>query len=181
MPWGHAAAGYLLWSAWSHYRERQPPTDVEFWAVVFGTQFPDLIDKPLAWILPILPSGRSLGHSLLTAALVIALAYAVARRWQYDTVAVAFGVGYVSHSISDALPTLWAGEYRYADFLLWPVLSVPINHRSESFGAHFRGVTLADFLDIRLVFALVVFAVWVLDGMPGLPSRRTRLTSDTHD
>ena len=39
-------------------------------ALAIGTQLPDLIDKPLTYQFAVLPSGRSLGHSLFFAAVL---------------------------------------------------------------------------------------------------------------
>jgi hypothetical protein len=57
-PWEHLAVGYLLYSVscvlWGRY-----PTRIGVAALAFGTQFPDLVDKPLGWWLGVLPSGQS--------------------------------------------------------------------------------------------------------------------------
>ena len=60
-PWEHLAFGYLLWSLWLRARGRSLPGDWEALVLVFATQLPDLVDKPLAWQLGVLPGGRSLG------------------------------------------------------------------------------------------------------------------------
>lgn len=53
-------------------RERRLPNAKHTVVPLYATQLPDLIDKPLAWSVGILPTGRSLAHSLLTASLVLA-------------------------------------------------------------------------------------------------------------
>ena len=66
-PWGHAAAGYLLYTLWARRRFHRPPAGAATLALAVGTQFPDLVDKPLAWTFGISPSGRAGAHSLLIA------------------------------------------------------------------------------------------------------------------
>jgi hypothetical protein len=75
-PWGHLALGYLLYSPFARARFGRPPTDRATLLLAFGTQLPDLVDKPLAWRLDVLPAGRTLGHSLLSVVAVSALVYA---------------------------------------------------------------------------------------------------------
>jgi len=66
-PWGHLAVGYLLWSVLVRDRRFRPPTGAETLLLAVGTQFPDAVDKPLAWSLGVLPNGRSLAHSVFLA------------------------------------------------------------------------------------------------------------------
>ncbi|PSQ27664.1 hypothetical protein BRD03_05435 [Halobacteriales archaeon QS_9_68_17] len=70
-PWGHLAVGYLLYAASSRRQRARPPDGAETILIAFGTQFPDLGDKPLAWTVSVLPNGRSLAHSAFVAAAVI--------------------------------------------------------------------------------------------------------------
>ena len=63
-PWGHLAVGYLVYSGLSRWRFGRLPGSVATLAVALGTQLPDLVDKPLAWTVNVLASGRSLAHSL---------------------------------------------------------------------------------------------------------------------
>ena len=64
---------------------------------VAGALAPDLIDKPLAWLLHVIPGGRYLAHSL-TAALLLSLA--VGRLFGRRAVA-GFAVGYLGHLAGD--------------------------------------------------------------------------------
>ena len=45
--WEHLAIGYLAYSLLSQLAWRRPPTVGAAITVAFGTQFPDLVDKPL--------------------------------------------------------------------------------------------------------------------------------------
>ena len=46
-PWEHLAIGYLAYSLLGRLAWRRPPTVGTAITVAFGTQFPDLVDKPL--------------------------------------------------------------------------------------------------------------------------------------
>ena len=71
-PWGHAAVGYLLLSG-SDRLVGQRPTAITTLTVLLASQLPDLVDKPLAWYVVVLPNGRSLAHSLVTGSVIVAL------------------------------------------------------------------------------------------------------------
>jgi hypothetical protein len=51
-------------------RNRGLPSRALSFAVFVGSQFPDLVDKPLAQELVVIPSGRVFVHSLLFAVLI---------------------------------------------------------------------------------------------------------------
>ena len=61
-PWDHLAFGYVWYTLASRGWDGRPPSNAAAIALAVGTQFPDLVDKPLAWWLDVLPAGRSLGH-----------------------------------------------------------------------------------------------------------------------
>lgn len=123
-PWGHVAFGYLLYllvrpSSWR---------GADRWAllaVVVGSQAPDLVDKPLAWYFTILPSGRSLGHSLFFAAIVITLVWVVAESYGHREAGIGYAVGHLSHLLGDTLIPIYYGQYAEISFLLWPLLPAP--------------------------------------------------------
>lgn len=173
-PWGHAAVGYLLWSALTSRIVGRRPRGPEVWLLGLGTQFPDFVDKPLAWRFGLLPAGRSLAHSLLTASVVIAIAYVLANRRGHGPLALAFGVGYVSHSFADAASAIWSGEHAELTYLLWPVLPAP-TYGSDSVAVNSEGMALWGFVALELVLVALAVARWTLDGKPGLPSVLGRL------
>ena len=74
-PWEHAAVAYLCWAALDRRAARSEGAAVV--AVLVGSQFPDLIDKPLSWVFQVLPTGQSLAHSLLFALPLIGLVVAL--------------------------------------------------------------------------------------------------------
>lgn len=160
--------GYLLYSVGVRLRYRRPPGGRAAVALAFGTQFPDLIDKTLAWQFGVIPNGRSLTHSLLTAVLLVVVLEILLRRYDAGSVATAFGVGYLSHLFTDALYPALAGEYYLLGFLAWPVVP-PVDYAAEpSFVAHLRELTLNSFVAFELGLGVFFFFFWLADGAPGL-------------
>jgi membrane-bound metal-dependent hydrolase YbcI (DUF457 family) len=68
-----------------------------------GALVPDLIDKTLAWVLGVTPSGRYASHSLAAAAALTLTTTAVAGRRK----GASFGASYLCHLACD----LWAGGH----------------------------------------------------------------------
>jgi hypothetical protein len=66
-------------------------------AAVVGALAPDLIDKPLAWVLHVIPGGRYLGHSLAAAVVVSSAVGSLRGR----RAGVGFAVGYLAHLVGD--------------------------------------------------------------------------------
>jgi len=120
-PWTHAAFGYLLLVGLAVLLRRRV-SRAELAAVVVATQLPDLVDKPLAWYFNVLPSGRSLAHSLLVAVPLSVAVLAVAWYRSHAEVGVAFGLGYLSHLFGDIDGALSPPDPEKLTFLLWPVL-----------------------------------------------------------
>lgn len=173
-PWGHAAVGYLLYSGFERLDERRPPAGLAALLVVFGAQIPDLVDKPLAWSVSVLPTGRSLAHSLLVAGLVLGLVgWLVGTR--HRRLVVAAGVGWVSHSLVDGLPSALSGEFAYLGFLLWPVTGTPPYSTEKSFLAHFRSLEPTSSFFVEILLVGVALAVWYRDGRPGVATLWTYL------
>lgn len=177
-PWTHLAFGYLVYSAYSHHRWATAPTSAAVIVVGLATQLPDAIDKPLGWWLGVLPGGRSLAHSLLTAALLVGLAVAVGRYLRVERVWVAFAVGYLSHLAGDVLyPLVVKGELRVG-FLLWPLTATGTQPVAAPTGKLAELVlAFATFLatpvgvlylvaDLSVVGGALV--LWWWDGAPGL-------------
>jgi hypothetical protein len=170
-PWTHLAAGYLvaslLWRLCGHRLGGAAAV-----AAVVGTQFPDLVDKPLAWGLAVLPAGRSLAHSVFTAAAVSAVVlYAAARRDRFGP-ELAFAVGYASHLAGDTLPKLPAGDFDSLTFLLWPLLPLPEYEGAGPVVAALAEVSASPVAHLlaspgRLAALVLLLAVWSADGYPG--------------
>lgn len=181
-PWEHLASGYLVYSLANRVTTGDRPTGAEAVAVAVGTQFPDLVDKPLGWGTTLLPSGISLAHSLLCAVPLSVTVVLFARRAGAGQVGWAFAVGYLAHLPGDIVyPMALGGEPRLG-FLLWPLLESPAA-RPESITGHVWGL-VAQFVDLlgtpmgRIYLALEALLLggavlaWFWDDCPLLPGSR---------
>ena len=172
-PWGHLAVGYLIYSLYAHFRYRRPPRGSEAILVAFGSLLPDIIDKPLTWTFHVLPSSRSLGHSLFTASFIIFLAYTLERRSGHIYGAGAFAIGYLSHLVADGYLEFISGEYRYLTYLVYPILPPPKYGIEPSWLAHIRDFKLTGYTEGEIAIAAFVVLLWLWDGKPGLAELRT--------
>jgi len=167
-PWGHLAVGYLCYVGWRRHTESSTtgfaPALATLVLLAIGTQFPDLIDKPLAWTVHVLPAGRTLAHSALVA---VPIALGGIRVLDPESGA-AFAIGYWSHLVADSVWPLFEGQVGSLAFLLWPVLPLPTYEIAPSFGAHFAAFTVTP--QVATEFALFGLAVghWLSVGRPGL-------------
>jgi len=165
-PLGHAAVAYLCYTALSRAR-RNPVDGVAALFLLFGSQLPDLIDKPLAWYLGVLPTGRTLAHSFVVIGPLVAVGYLLATRYSRPEYGIAFGVGAVSHILVDALPALWGGTD--PSFLLWPILPVePYGNGAPTVIALFVDSLGDPYFLSEFVLAALAVVVWRADGFPGL-------------
>jgi hypothetical protein len=178
-PWEHLASGYLVYSLAKRVLGRDQPTGVESLALIFGTQFPDLVDKPLGWGTTLLPSGISLAHSLLCAVPLSVAGVLLARRAGSGRIGWAFVVGYLVHLPGDVVyPMALGGQPRLA-FLLWPLIETPASS-PVSIGGYVWEL-LAQFVDllgtpagkVYLALELLLLGgallVWIDDGHPLVP------------
>lgn len=174
-PWTHVAVGYLLYSAYLHLRWRLRPAGAPTLAVASGALVPDLIDKSFAWYLPVLPSGRSLGHSLLVGVILVALVYWFARRTDRTSLGRSFAIGYLSHPLADGLLPLVRGEWEFLTFLAWPVLPSPQYQGPHSVLARVAGIDPTPYFLFQLALTALGATVWARHGYPGLETVRQRV------
>lgn len=179
LPWEHAAIAYLLYSGYSRWQNSMPPHGWAVLVVLFASQLPDLIDKPLMWYSGILPSGRSLAHSVLIAVPVVIIVSELARNHDVEKLGPAFAIGYLSHLGSEALP-LYPGREASFESILWPVLEYEPS--SDQYGSAVEwGIEtlISDYptlLELNPTIHVMVgistvtlmFLVWMIDGKPGL-------------
>lgn len=173
-PWEHAAVGYVAYSFLHRAVRGEPPDGRAAVAVVVAALLPDVVDKPLAWEFQLLPSGRSLAHSLVVAVpATLAVWYGVGRR-----VAAAFGISYGLHLVTDVYYPLVYGQAPVYSFLLYPLVDAPASGGSSFFGHTFELIgNLVEFATtaqgrVYLLFELALLGaaglLWLLDGLPGL-------------
>lgn len=121
MPWGHFFVAVIPFVAYTLTRHQKIPSGSVILALGFGTQFPDLVDKPLAWRFDVLANGRMFMHSLVFA---VPLSIAVlCLAWEYDRKAIggAFVFGYLLHLPGDFYSALIGREPSIPNDMLWPL------------------------------------------------------------
>jgi hypothetical protein len=178
-PWGHLAVGYLLSLVALRFR-RRGADGATVLLLAFGTQFPDVVDKPLTW-LGALPGGRSLAHSLLVAIPLSVVVLAVARRVGRAGPVGGFVLGYGSHLLADSYHSLAAGRLSELTFLLWPVLALPEYERDSPLDHLDALVHAAERVDPavalrepmgaftgQVALFAIAGAIWVWSGAPGV-------------
>lgn len=184
-PWEHAAVGYICVSLLWRWTARHPPGDAPVLALLFGTQFPDVVDKPLAWGVSILPSGQSLAHSLLFALPVVLMASVVAVAIGRRDLPVPFAVGYLTHLIGDILYPVAIGDPLALGFVFYP-LTEPSPSPSGTFLARvtdlstefvsFLGTPAGTaYLVAELGLIGVAVILWRADDMPLVDWLRRRI------
>jgi len=170
LPWGHLAVGYLLYSLSVRLQHHVAPEGPAVIALAVGTQFPDLIDKPLAWTFGILPSGRSLGHSILFVVVISVGVWLIGRRYNRRSEGIALLAGYVSHVVVDVLPAVRAGQWDRLGSLLWPITPAyqyP-GEMDRSIIEFLLALDLAVLPVTGIVFGVLAVGLWVYDGLPGI-------------
>lgn len=177
-PWDHLLIGYVGYSVLARLWRRRVD-EASMAAVAVGSQFPDLIDKPLAWTFAVVPTGTTLAHSVFVALPGSALAAAVAWRFDRPTVGVAFAVGYLLHLPADVLfgPIVFGGPVEI-EGLLWPVvpkepaasegLIANTAYYIRRFYANLGSRRFQTFLAIEGSLVMAALVLWVRDGTPGV-------------
>ena len=174
-PLGHVAVAYCCYTLATRARFDAPPAHVPVLLLVLGSQFPDLVDKPLAWYLPVLPTGRSLAHSLLLLLPLSAALYLIGRRDGRGEYGVAFGIGAISHTLVDVVPMVWDGRTR-PNQLLWPITPVePYEDGPPTVLGLLRESVTEPYFLAQLVLAAIAFTYWRRHGYPGLAPIRAAL------
>lgn len=176
-PWEHLALAYVLFSLSSRIRWQRPPTTRALIVLAVASVLPDLVDKPLAWWLTVLPAGRSLGHSLLVAVPVVAVVLVVGVLVDERPIAVAYFIGHLSHLAGDVVyPLIVKGELRVG-FLAWPLVAAPggeptqaLPHLQDLIGAFLAFLSTprgAAYLAGELGLLALALGLWLADGRPG--------------
>ena len=173
-PLGHAAVAYLCYALRTETRSRRAPAGLAVVAVLFGSQVPDLIDKPLSWYLGVLPTGRTLAHSLVFLIPLVVAVFLLARRYRRPDVGIAFAIGAISHPFVDVIPALWSDTE--VAILLWPILSVErYDEGAPSIAELLVGSAGEPYFYLEFVLAAVALVVWHRHGRPGLETIRTQV------
>lgn len=168
-PWAHAALGYCCYTLYLHGRLDERPVGLPVVALGSGTQLPDLIDKPLAWYLAVLPYGRSLAHSLLTGMMILLVGVAIFRLRGANRSGTAFAIGYASHFLGDAFGHLVDQSWANLAFLVWPLLPIP-DADGEVIGVleHLRNIEGSPLFAFGGLLTGLGLVLWYQHGLPGL-------------
>ncbi|MFB6224764.1 MAG: metal-dependent hydrolase [Haloarcula sp.] len=176
-PWGHLAVAYLVYAAYTRLDPTRRQTAATLTALAVGSQFPDLVDKPLAWTFGVLPSGRSLAHSLLTLVFLAIVLYRVAAWYRRTDLSTAFTVGAFVHTLTDVSPVRLAGLLRgdltqsqWLHFLVWPLQPPPPYATDSSFAAQFATLSFEPYVLFQFALLGLAIVVWLADGAPGFQS-----------
>ncbi|WP_435186438.1 metal-dependent hydrolase [Halobellus sp. EA9] len=167
LPWAHAATGYILYALYTRRRYGHHPVGFAVLAAGFGTQIPDLIDKPLTWTLPVLPYGRSLAHSAITLVVVLTVLWIKFSYADQRQLTVAFGLGYASHLFGDAVGPVLNGDWLALGYLLWPVTPVPEPH-TESFLSFLTALDPTPLMLAGSITTVAGISLWASHGYPGV-------------
>ncbi|WP_336328813.1 metal-dependent hydrolase [Halovenus sp. HT40] len=118
---------------------------------LFASLFPDLVDKPLAWTLGVIPSGRMFAHSLVVASVIIVCVMIVTYQNQQSKYGVVFTWGYVSHLIGDFYHVFSKGlDYYYFPNMLWPIME-PSPARNPGFAGKIPELGISTIIFVILV------------------------------
>lgn len=166
-PIVHLAVGYLCYAASVRLRRRGRPADTPTAAALVGALLPDLIDKPI-WLAGLTDVGRTVGHTLLVAGPLLAVAWWYAAARDRRSLGVAFAIGLGSHLAADVPWHVLAGDYRELGFILWPLTPMAPYAGTKSLAA-VSGVEITTLWLEAIVFAAGV-ALWWVDGRPGIES-----------
>lgn len=100
--------------------KRRLPSLQFLWVVFVGSQFPDLIDKPLALEVGLIPSGRVFMHSLPTAIPVLIVIAWYGWRTRRSHLAAGFILAHLSHIVADNYHAFVGPEPSIPPDILWP-------------------------------------------------------------
>jgi membrane-bound metal-dependent hydrolase YbcI (DUF457 family) len=103
-------------------RDRRLPSRRLFALGFLASQFPDLIDKPLAHEFGLIPSGRVFMHSFPTVLPLWALVSVYAWRTDRRRAGALFILGHCSHLLADTYRSLLANPPRVPSDLFWPLV-----------------------------------------------------------
>lgn len=160
----HGAVAYLCYRLLYLGSERSFCTDGVIVWLIAGALFPDVIDKPLSFLLATLPS-RGVMHSLLLTCIIIVSGWYLTAGTSRSTSWTAFTIGYLSHLAADLVDFLFIPEETFL-FLFWPIISD--YHSIETPEGLLALVTLTPYVLGQIVLSLIAVVLWLHDGKPGL-------------
>lgn len=167
LPWAHAGVGYLAYSLGLGVLKNKRPNGTSTFVVIFGTQLPDFVDKPLAWTFGILPRGRMFMHSLLFIGLLVVIVSFITWRIDKLEIGAAFGVSILSHPLADAMFIFFGGDFSALAFLFWP-LTTPAVYDGPTGFSLLIDTGSGEYFWFQTIITILASARWVSDGFPGM-------------
>lgn len=151
LPQEHFLAAAIPIIGYCVARYRRLPSKGLMSVVFVGSQFPDLVDKPLAHTVPILPSGRVFMHSLPFAIPICILVIWYGIVTDRPALSDGFVLAYLIHLFTDWQHMLLAGEL--PPNLFWPFMK-PLPSPVEPFWAGPGGINVS----LWTIFSIVVLS-----------------------
>jgi hypothetical protein len=154
-PIEHFIVAFLPILGYVSVRDRELPTPRLAALVFVGSQFPDLIDKPLAHQFGLLPSGRVGMHSLPIAVPFVCVV--VAYGWHTDRLRLTsvFAFAHLSHLLADNYRPLLKPTPSVSPDLLWP-FTQPVARSAVPGWAGVNGINVL----LWTTFSVVVLAIF---------------------
>jgi membrane-bound metal-dependent hydrolase YbcI (DUF457 family) len=159
-PHEHLFVALLPVVAYVTVRDRTLPSAAVIGVTALGSQFPDLVDKPLAHQFGLLPSGRVFTHSLPIAIPLVIAVLAYGWRTGRRRLAGAFVSAYLLHLVGDTYTVLLTG--RIPADLLWPLTAVQPRPRVP-FWAGVNGINIQLWTAFSVTVLGVTFVVLLRD------------------
>jgi len=189
-PWDHLAVGYVAVSLWCRVSGRRPQA-LDVAALAFGSQFPDLVDKPLGWGTTVLPSGTSFAHSVFVAVPIAVTVLVAGRRVGQPTAGAAFALSYLAHLPADVVYPALLGDEPKVAAVLWPLVpaeptppTAPLGRAGELVGEFLAALATPagySFLVAEALLLGAAVALWRSDGRPGVGVFRIRFPADRRE
>ena len=126
---------------------------IDYRLILIGALIPDVIDKPLVFLVNphfVNSSLRSIGHSLVGVAVMLSLVWVVTRGWQRMPI-LSFGAALLVHLLFDRI-------WEMPEVLEWPVRGLVLPMQDIPFSHWYRvhfsqlPTTLPDLIGIALLF-----------------------------
>lgn len=175
-PWGHLAVGYVAYSLLERLRGREVGGQSAL-VLAVSSQLPDLVDKPLAWVFDVTPTGFGVAHSVFVAIPLGVLALVASERRDAGAVGRAIVVGWWSHLAADVLVAVIGERHYTTERVLWPVVTIDDPERvvdvlqrlTNYYGAFVDRVQATDNVLLVVLYLAPVplaFLLWLADGVP---------------
>ena len=158
-PIKHVLLAVVPVACYTVVRRRRIPSGAVVLTAVWAGLFADLVDKPLAWQLGLIPSGRMVAHSLvLSVPLIVGVLLSTVRinHLQYGLV---FAWGHLSHIAVDFSSVLSRGTESYwFPNLFWPLL--PANpDRTVGYADNLPVFDLTLLIELCLLAAILSYVI----------------------